>query len=104
MKLQDFIIELFQRFALKSPKFYQKLQTVGLVALGIGFVPEILELLEITVTGQVAKYIGLAVKVAGAFTWLLAKTPVIEATSEQKYNPHIETKVLPYSGKEVVVK
>ena len=77
-----FLKETINRFGLKSPKFFQVYQMIGLVLTGIGFIPDIITWLDLTPTPIVSKYVSLAVKVAGGIMWLMAKIPVQNATKE----------------------
>lgn len=75
-KFSAFIVETFKRFGVKSPRFFQVFQTIGIIATGIGFIPDALQWLDITPGPIYSKYISLAVKVAGGVMWLMAKLPV----------------------------
>lgn len=75
-----FIAELWKRFPLKTPKFFQILQAVGIVAAGIGFIPDALTYLELTPTPIMSHYLEIVLKVAGIVTWIMAKLPVENAT------------------------
>jgi hypothetical protein len=74
-----FIKELYKRFALPSPRFFQVVQAIGMVAAFIGFIPDILMYLEITPNPIFSRYLALALKVSGIVVKLLAKLPVENA-------------------------
>jgi hypothetical protein len=70
--------ETFRRMALKSPHFFQVYQTIGAIAVGVGFIPDALQWLDFTPNEIISKYIALAIKVAGAVMWFMAKMPVTD--------------------------
>lgn len=81
MQQSDFtawLQETFSRFALKSPRFFQVYQTIGAIAVAVGFIPDALQWLDITPTEIVSKYIALSIKVAGLVMWFMAKMPVTD--------------------------
>lgn len=77
----SWVVEVYNRFGLKSPKFFQTLQLIGLIALGVGFIPDALKWLDLTPTLIVDKVIAVAVKVAGGITWVISKLPVTSTVS-----------------------
>lgn len=84
-----FLEELFNRFALKSPKFFQILQKVGIVLLAITGIPEALLILKTSVGIDLWTYLPEAVQwfasktiaLAGILLWVLAKLPVQNSTT-----------------------
>lgn len=74
-------IEFYKRFGLKTPKFFQVLQIVGIIAAIVGFIPDALQYLEVTTTPIIDRYVSLAVKVAGGITWLISKLPAVNANT-----------------------
>jgi hypothetical protein len=81
MQQSDFIAwlrETFKRLALKSPKFFQVYQSIGMIAVVVGFIPDALTFLEITPTDVMNQKIQLAMKIAGAVMWFMAKMPVTD--------------------------
>jgi hypothetical protein len=79
MQQSDFMAwftETFKRFALKTPHFFQVYQTIGIICVGVGFLPDVLEWADITPNDVISKYLALAIKVAGGVMWLMAKLPV----------------------------
>lgn len=98
--MNDFLKEFFKRFALKSPKFFQHLQTVGIILMAIGGIPEMLQELNITLPGKindwVNKGISIAVTLGGIVTWILAKLPVANA---ETLPTSVKKEALPFSKK-----
>lgn len=74
-----FLKELYQRFGLKSPKFFQKLQTIGIIATAVGFIPELLDFLDYSVPDSIADYWAKFLKIAGGTAWIISKLPVENA-------------------------
>lgn len=70
------VTEFIKRFGLKSPKFFQVWQTIGVVAIGVGFIPDTLEYLNITLNPHWANMLAIVLKAAGGALWLMAKLPV----------------------------
>jgi hypothetical protein len=93
LNISDFLKELYKRFALPSPKFFQVIQAVGVVCAGIGFIPEILLKLDITPNPIFSKYISTVLVVAGVITKFLAKLPVENSTIVSR-----TTDKLPYTA------
>jgi hypothetical protein len=85
--MNKWLSELLARFSLKSPKFFQVLQTIGVVCAFLGGVPKILEDNNIHLGEPFATYvnkgIALAVTVAGIVTWILGKLPVSQDVMTQ---------------------
>lgn len=75
------LVETFKRFALKTPAFFQVFQVLGIIATGVGFLPDLLEYLKITPTEIFSHYLEIGLRVAGIVTWVMAKLPVINSTS-----------------------
>lgn len=96
----DFFIELFKRFTLKSPKFFQVLQTVGAVAAIITGIPSFLEGQGIAIPEALQKISSTVVAVAAGVLWVIAKLPV-ENPQAPEVNGRAVSKVkaLPYSTK-----
>jgi hypothetical protein len=87
-----FMIELYKRFALKSPKFFQVLQVVGIIAAFLGFIPKIAAFLDIPIPQN--HTLAIILKVAGATTLFMAKLPVLNSSLVMK-----TTEDLPFSEK-----
>ncbi len=71
-----FLIELIKRFSLKSPKFFQVIQAVGLIAGLITGVPEFLQLLGMQLPAAIAPFASKTIAAASSVLWIMAKLPV----------------------------
>lgn len=105
--IMDFIVELMKRFALKSPKFFQVLQIIAIIATLATGVPEFVDLLN-SITGL---HINLpdfwesiqskTVAISALVMWLMAKLPV--TNQQQPITGSGKTvspwKALPYTDK-----
>lgn len=78
--LLEFIKEFFARFPLKTPQFFQYFQYAGILAMGLGLVPDALHWLEITPTPLFSKVITKLLEFCGLITWIMAKLPVENST------------------------
>lgn len=75
----SFIVELYKRFGLKSPKFFQVIQFIGIIATAIAWVPDLLQYLDIIPNEIYSKTLEVSLKVAGIITWVIAKLPVVDS-------------------------
>lgn len=80
--LEAFIVEFYNRFGLKTPRFFQYIQIAGMIATVLGFVPlavEALDLGNVTWLSYTAKW---CIAISGSITWIISKLPVTQ--SEQQ--------------------
>ena len=96
-----FLHETIARMSAKSPAFFQVYQNIGLAAFCVGFIPDILNWLEIVPQGKVAIAIALAVKVAGGVMWFMSKQPVTDPRKPVDKNGEELSKheVMPFTQK-----
>ena len=71
----SWFIEFYKRFGLTSPRFFQIIQYVGAAAVVVGFVPDILTSLSITPGPIFSHVLQIALKAAGAATYIVSKLP-----------------------------
>lgn len=81
IKLADFLKELYSRFPLKTPKFFQVFQFIGILSIVVGGIPDVLHWLEITPSPLFSKVLTKCLEACGAITWAMAKLPVEHATT-----------------------
>ena len=67
-----FFSEFYSRFGLKSHRFFQILQMARLLATAIGFIPDGLALLNITLPAVRWGYLAFDLKIDGGFKCLFA--------------------------------
>lgn len=87
INLLAFFSELYQRFALKSPKFFQYVQAFGVVLMVITGIPELLYQLKTEfgidlwtmLPGAVQFFASKTIAIAGVLIKLMAKLPVENA-------------------------
>jgi len=73
--LPKFLVELIQRLASKSPKFFQVIQIIsGIVAI-IAFLPELLVYLSVAVPEWALTLNSLAMKVGALTALIVARLP-----------------------------
>jgi len=89
-KLTNYLNETISRVFLKSPKYFKIVQIVGLIATGIGFLPDIAAYLGINLPDN--QTVQLVLKVAGGTTYFISKLPVENSSVVQK-----QTNTLPFS-------
>jgi hypothetical protein len=78
--IEEFIKELYARFPLKTPKFFQVFQLIGILATIAGAIPDLLHWLEIIPTPLYSKLLTKLLEACGGITWMMAKLPVEHAT------------------------
>lgn len=88
MTVNQFIIDLIRRFASKTPKFYQYVQTISLIVAFIAKIPDFANQIgwHVPVTQEPYKTIMITVGVVGAFLSQLA------VSDDSKLKPTINTK------------
>jgi hypothetical protein len=75
-KMGAFFIELFKRFGLKSPKFFQVLQFIGALCAVITGLPDLLTRSGITLPPEIEVFENKTIAIAGAIMWIISKLPV----------------------------
>jgi hypothetical protein len=96
------IVEFLKRFALKSPAFYQVLQTIGLIAMLITGIPAFIEWLNADFGVNVTLpdfWLAIESKViawCGFITWIISKTPV---DNREELTRVEKREKLPYTSK-----
>ena len=73
--------EMFKRFGLDSPKYFKIWQTIGLVAIGISFIPDALSYYHIALTGTAGIVLSVALKAGGAALKFMGMLPVSNANA-----------------------
>lgn len=101
-----FIVELLRRFSLKSPKFFQVLQTISIIAGLITGLPEFIDLLNSMGANINLPEIWLAVQSkvimwASIVLWMAAKLPVENPEQPKTGDGKLvaRTKALPFTTK-----
>lgn len=94
-----FITEFLNRFSLKSPAFFQVIQTLSIVAAAIAGIPALIAQFQsdlgISVPGWMIDYSNKAVVIAAAVAWIIAKLPV----KSPEINKISTLRKLPFSEK-----
>lgn len=102
----DFLKELIQRFSGSTPKFFRVLTVVGAIATFIGFVPDLLGFLNITLpltwlpwTERILKISGITIAVVAK---LSVQSKVVAKTPEGALLKERDTDKLPFTAKEEI--
>lgn len=64
----NFFVELIKRFGGPTPKFFKILQILGAVAAFVGFMPDIIDMLNLKLSVNFSNGLQIALKVAGIIT------------------------------------
>lgn len=94
-----FLIELYRRMALKSPKFFQVFQIIGIVAGLLCGLPAFLDSIGVVLPEPIKAIESKVVGVAAVVMWAMAKLPVIDNKQPETGSgkPVPSDKVLPFT-------